>query len=98
MSGGSYTYAYLRIEELASDIQLRDNPRRAVLKKVLRLVANACHDVEWADSGDYAQGDENNAIDALLSAVGLDPEMAAKAAAWDEARRWLLGKEKARGK
>ena len=74
MSGGHYDYRYHWLRDLADDIEcsLREDrehqcgghngPLREHLINLLRAVATACHDVEWVDSGDYAPGDENEAI------------------------------------
>ena len=103
MSGGSYDYAYGRVNDVADSIasRLRDDERearrdtaptaqvydstarrwltpeesapvlaavaeeRAWLVGLLRLVADAMHDVEWVDSCDYGPGDEVSAIRAV---------------------------------
>jgi len=65
MSGGSYDYAYGRIDELADQINAT-TPLRKAFKKHLHQVAQACHDIEWVDSGDCGQGDEDEAICACL--------------------------------
>jgi hypothetical protein len=65
MSGGSYQYAFEKIEYLADDIRGTTLLRRA-FKTHLQKVAKACHDIEWVDSCDYAPGDENEAIKACL--------------------------------
>lgn len=61
MSGGSYQYAYHRIEELAYDIQPSSSLRKA-FKAHLIKVAAACKDIEWVDSGDSGGGSEDAAI------------------------------------
>ena len=61
MSGGSYDYAYSRIGQLADEIKPTSDLRRAFIKH-LHLVAQACHDIEWVDSGDYSEGREDEAI------------------------------------
>lgn len=61
MSGGSYEYCYLKIEEMA-DTLMADTPLRRVFKKHLYLVAQACHDIEWVDSGDYGKADDEESI------------------------------------
>lgn len=68
MSGGSYDYAYFKIDHLADSIESRanGNPLRVAFAKHLRLVAKAAHDIEWVDSGDYGGGDEEAAIRAVL--------------------------------
>ena len=69
MSGGSYDYAYSKIEELADQIQAL-SPLRKAFKTHLRKVAEACHDIEWVDSGDKGTGDEDKAILACLGVSG----------------------------
>ena len=69
MSGGSYGYAYGKIEDLAGDIR-PTSPLRKAFKTHLHNVANACHDIEWVDSGDYGPGDEDEAIRACLGRDG----------------------------
>lgn len=66
MSGGSYNYAYHRINELASEIR-GNSAERCAFRHLLTKVATALHDIEWVDSGDYGPGDENKAIAACLS-------------------------------
>jgi hypothetical protein len=61
MSGGSYDYAYYRIEELAREIR-PTTPLRKAFKTLLVKVAKAAHDIEWVDSGDYGPGDEDESI------------------------------------
>ena len=69
MSGGSYDYADIKIEEFANDIR-PTTPLRKAFKAHLRKVAKACHDIEWVDSGDCGPGDENEAIRACLGKNG----------------------------
>jgi hypothetical protein len=69
MSGGSYDYAYSRIDDLANEIAPTTAIRRA-FKTHLRKVAKACHDIEWVDSGDCGKGDEDAAIMACLGKDG----------------------------
>jgi len=65
MSGGSYQYAFYKIEELAAEIRPGSALRKAFKAHLVR-VAKACHDIEWVDSGDYSHGDEDAAIRACL--------------------------------
>jgi hypothetical protein len=65
MSGGSYDYAYGKIEDLAEQIHPTSALRKA-FKKHLMKVAQACHDIEWVDSCDCSEGDEDKAIKACL--------------------------------
>lgn len=88
MSGGSYGYIFNRIH----DIDIRDtqrDPKRAAFQKLLTLVADAMHDIEWVDSGDYGYGDEHKAIDACFAMLGHDPEVVTKAAAYDALKAQL---------
>ena len=64
MSGGAYNYAEFRLEDIAEFIerggresdQLPRNdvltPTRKRIGSLLRTLAEAVHEVEWADSGD----------------------------------------------
>ena len=74
MSGGSYDYAYARIEEISR--QVRDGAHRGGKgARALRLAfadlldrcAVAAHDIEWVDSGDRAPDAEIDAIRACLA-------------------------------
>jgi protein-tyrosine phosphatase len=70
MSGGSYDYVCFKIKE----IEIRDadfNVRRHAFQRLLHLVAEAMHDIEWVDSCDYGQGDENKAIDACFNYIAI---------------------------
>lgn len=68
MSGGSYNYAYLRVEDFEDELtESKESPQRMIFAKLLVLVAKAMHDIEWVDSCDYASGDENEAIDAVFA-------------------------------
>ena len=69
MSGGSYDYAYGKIEDLAGEI-MPTTPLRKAFKTHLRKVAKACHDIEWVDSCDCGPGDEDEAIRACLGKDG----------------------------
>lgn len=69
MSGGSYCYAYRKIEDLASEIRPTSSLRKA-FKTHLRKVAKACRDIEWVDSSDCGPGDEDGAIRACLGKDG----------------------------
>lgn len=71
MSGGSYDYAYTRIEQLAWDIRrgAPDNPLRLAFADLLERCAKAAHDIEWVDSCDYGREDDIPAIKAALAPV-----------------------------
>ena len=66
MSGGSYDYLYSKIEDMARGIPPYSMLRKAFKTHLLK-VAQACHDIEWNDSGDGADG-EDAAIKACLGA------------------------------
>ncbi len=69
MSGGSYEYAYSKIDDLADSIKARESaltPLRRAFVEHLHLVSEAAHDIEWVDSGDCGPGDEDKAILAVL--------------------------------
>lgn len=60
MSGGSYNYAFHKVEDLADEIREQGDieggaaPRelRKAFKSHLKLVAKALRAIEWNDSGD----------------------------------------------
>ena len=59
MSGGSMNYLYAKLAYAEFD---ENTPERIAFAKHLKLVAEALHDIEWVDSGDYGPGRENEAI------------------------------------
>ena len=82
MSGGSYGYVYIKIDEI--DISHTEtDPRRAAFQKLLKLVANAMHDIEWVDSCDYCKGEEYKSIDEVFSFISKDAETIIKARSYD---------------
>jgi hypothetical protein len=69
MSGGSYNYAYVHVNDMANSLRINRGPSRAkrlAFKKHLELVSEAMRAIEWVDSGDSSDGDEIAAIDAVL--------------------------------
>jgi hypothetical protein len=78
VSGGSYDYAYSRIEELADRIRPDGSCSAAppTLRKAfaehLRTVAKACRAIEWNDSCD---GDDNETA-LIVSVLGKGAEVA----------------------
>ena len=78
MSGGSYDYFFLKLEDFARDVR-RDAERRTLSEevKVKRLafaeliekVAKAAHALEYVNGGDYASGQEISALDAVLPTI-----------------------------
>lgn len=82
MSGGSYDYAFGKIETLAEEIEVRTRARptrmatlRLAFAAHLHLVAAAAHDIEWVDSGDYGAGDEEESIRKALGPGATDAEL-----------------------
>jgi hypothetical protein len=87
MSGGSYDYCYTRVLDMAGSIRHKDkNPLRRAFAAHLRLVADAMHDIEWVDSGDYGEGDEEEGIRKVLASGA---ELAAAIQMAEDARRAL---------
>lgn len=90
MSGGSYDYIFLKIEDFAQSIDHQDNiPRRAAFAELMKLCSNAARSIEWVDSGDYEDGAEFEDIDAVFTFLKADPEVLVKAAAYDKLKENL---------
>ncbi len=69
MSGGSMNYLYSRIQ---SDLSFSENtPQRKAFMAHMQLVIKALHDIEWVDSSDYGEGDENEAIMTCIGERGV---------------------------
>lgn len=66
MSGGSYEYAYQKVEDMAAELEAQRSPLRRAFAAHLKLIVKAMHDIEWVDSCDYKKGDERAAIVAAL--------------------------------
>lgn len=68
MSGGSLNYVYGRVEDAAMAIKDRSSvPLHIAFSNHLIKVAKALHDIEWLLSGDYGDGQEEEAIRAVVS-------------------------------
>lgn len=69
MSGGSYNYAYARVEEMALEVRLRagGDAKRLAFALHLDKVAKALQAIEWVDSNDWAPGDEDEPIRAVVT-------------------------------
>ena len=58
MSGGSWNYAYSKIQQIAEEIEYEDNfyytnhPLRSRLTKHLKELSELMRLIEWCDSGD----------------------------------------------
>jgi hypothetical protein len=90
MSGGSYNYECFRVHDVAEQIRnTNTDPRRAAFQKLLLLVSDAMHDIEWVDSCDYGPGDDHAAIDAVFASLTATPEIIIKAAAYDNMKELL---------
>jgi agmatine/peptidylarginine deiminase len=66
MSGGSYDYFSFKFDEFIRDLK-DDTEERKKFKKLLKLVSYAVYTIEWVDSGDLSQGDENKHIDKVFN-------------------------------
>lgn len=66
MSGGSWNYAYKKVEEMAEGLENSEYPIRRQFAKHLKLVAEAMHDIEWVDSYDMSHPDEVTAIEKVI--------------------------------
>lgn len=78
MSGGSYDYAYCKVEDFASKLSAKgQSPLRRAFAKHLLLVAEAMHDIEWVDSGDFSPGSDVEPIQKCLreSATSMEIEV-----------------------
>lgn len=71
MSGGSWDYVYEKFESIGTALNGSKDPKRRALGKKIILIAKALHDIEWVDSGDYAEGREYEAIDKVVSKTDL---------------------------
>ena len=90
MSGGSWGYAYSRVEDVAERLMLSGDLNRRALGLMLRRAAVALRAVEWVDSGDYGPEKEEEAMRAvLLPADRLDAATGAARAALDDLRAVL---------
>ncbi len=67
MSGGALDYGYQKVRYIAEELarQATRLEHRALVKHLLN-VSLALHDTEWVLSGDYAEGDELEAIARVL--------------------------------
>lgn len=69
MSGGSYNYAYMHVDDFLAAMRCH-TPERKAFGPVLGAVAAAMRAIEWVDSSDYSEGDENKAIRDVFLACG----------------------------
>ena len=66
MSGGSMNYFYHQVEQEARELLKSSNPLRRAFGKHLMDVSKALHDIEWVDSGDYSDDQEEEIIKTVL--------------------------------
>lgn len=62
MSGGSWDYAYVKFEDVASTLLNERCPLRRALGEHLELIAYAMHEIEWVDSCDKSEPSDTDAI------------------------------------
>ncbi len=75
MSGGSYDYAYSKLNEFIEQFEKNsDTPKRALFLDHLKCVSNAMKAIEWVDSSDTLPGDEDSWIDKCLGHSEPDEE------------------------
>ena len=67
MSGGSWDYLYQQLEEAAGRLGNAKCPLRKALAHKMWSISKAMRAIEWVDSGDYAPGDEIEAIKTALA-------------------------------
>lgn len=65
MSGGSWDYFYVKLEEVAGRLACDPSPLRAALGEMFYKSARAMHSIEWNDSGDGSDTEESDIIEAL---------------------------------
>jgi len=75
MSGGSYDYFYSKVNDVADQLMVQTNPLRRAFALHLKKVATAMHDIEWVDSGDSSEGDEEKAINAVLGSTSKECQL-----------------------
>ena len=67
MSGGSLGYVYHKVNDAIEEIESRaTNPLQRAFAEHLKLVSSALHDTEWVFSGDKGEGNDAEAIKAVL--------------------------------
>lgn len=66
MSGGSYDYAFGRVNDMAEKLSNDKSSLRRAFASHLRRVGTAMHAIEWVDSGDFGKGEDIDAIKEVL--------------------------------
>jgi hypothetical protein len=87
MSGGAYDYICYKLSDINVIRVDERNPKRWAFQELLTLVAKAMHDIEWVDSGDKSDGDENEAIDACLHVLRINVHNIEKIMKYEEIER-----------
>jgi hypothetical protein len=63
MSGGSYDYLCYKMQDAAQQLMKKEQcAYRRAFGELMTRCAEAMHDVEWVDSNDKSQGDDEAAI------------------------------------
>jgi hypothetical protein len=95
MSGGSYDYAYTRVQDMAEMLtSAKETALRRAFGEHLKKVAVAMQAVEWVDSNDCAPGHEDDPIRACIApSAELDAARATLAQAIEEANEVLARSE-----
>lgn len=74
MSGGSHDYAFQKLLDIADSFhyeepRLKHIEERQKVAKILRIMSEICHDIEWIDSGDMGGEEDwekvNNNLDRI---------------------------------
>lgn len=67
MSGGSWDYLYVRVNDAAERLQRERSSVRRAFGRHLALVAHSLHEIEWCDSGDHGGDQDVVAMRACLT-------------------------------
>jgi hypothetical protein len=94
MSGGSWNYAYEKVEEMAVGLSVSADPLRRAFASHLKGVARAMKAVEWVDSCDSGPGDE---VKPIRLALGKDADPAILRECVADLDRAVATAQKARG-
>ncbi len=62
MSDECQNYSYVLIGEMAERLAASPNPLRRAMAPKVQLLANAMHDIEWVDDGDFREGADKKSI------------------------------------
>ena len=69
MSGGSWDYFCYKLDEVGRRLTYERDPLRVALGRKLLTYVDAMHDIEWVDSGDMGEGDDQEALRKVVSKV-----------------------------